>query len=424
MKRSLIAQMRNNARDNMWLVIGLTIVSLAIWFFSSSLLTILRYRFLPLGFDAENVFVFDIERLDPSSPDFVGTADEAMHTYSDDLKVLIRRIRESPNVEAAAFSRNGGLPYQSGFDSKKLFLPKGNDTLVYFGHGREMSPEMVKVLRLQSRTGKDADYLQEKLEQGDMLVSNVYVYPDWTEGTAYAKDINGQYPLKMDFNEDLDEIFVKTHIADEIDIIRMNGYDYPPGGTIIVPIDETKVLPWVYHIAVRVKPGCAGKFRDEFMSTREMRQHRNVSLYGMQALSDMGRDTERSSDLDVRLYSVFICFMLIIVFLGLLGIFWFRIQQRIGEIAIRRVCGASRIDIFRRILGESMILLLCAVVLTAVIGWIIIVKLDFTDRFTIAELIWLEVATMVLVAVGIVLSILWPGWVAMRINPAEAVKDE
>ncbi|MDE6770409.1 MAG: hypothetical protein K2J78_11865 [Muribaculaceae bacterium] len=360
MKRSLISQMKNNAIDNIWLIVGLTIVSLAIWFFSSSLFTILRYRFLPLGFDAENVFVFDIERIYNESPEFIGTGEDPKVIYSDDLKSLIRRLRESPNVEAAAFSRNGGLPYASGFDSKKLFLPKGNDTLVYFGHGREMSPEMVKVLRLQSRTGKDADYLQKKLEQGDMLVSNVFVYPDWTEGTAYAKDINGQYPLKLDFNENLDEVFVKTHIADEIEIIRMNGYDYPPGGTIIVPIDEKAVLPWVYNVVVRVKPGCAGKFYDEFMATREMRQQRNVSLYNMQALSDRGRDIERSADLDVRLYSVFIIFMLIIIFLGLLGTFWFRIQQRVGEIAIRRVCGASRFDIFRRLLGESMVLLFCS----------------------------------------------------------------
>ncbi|MDE6795304.1 MAG: hypothetical protein K2J63_08355 [Muribaculaceae bacterium] len=424
MKRGLISQMKNNAIDNIWLIVGLTVASLAIWFFGSSLFTILRYRFLPLGFDAENVFVFDIERIYNESPEFIGTGEDFEVIYSEDLKSLIRRLRESPNVEAAAFSRNGGLPYADGFDSKKLFLPKGNDTLVYFGHEREMSPEMVKVLRLQSRTGKDADYLQKKLEQGDMLVSNVYVYPDWTEGTAYAKDINGQYPLRMSFNEDMDEVFVKTHIADEIEIIRMNGYDYPPGGTIIVPIDEKAVLPWVYNVVVRVKPGCAGKFYDEFMATREMRQQRNVSLYNMQALSDRGRDIERSADLDVRLYSVFIVFMLIIIFLGLLGTFWFRIQQRVGEIAIRRVCGASRFDIFRRLLGESMVLLFCASGLTAIIGWVTIHKLDFNDKFTTGELIWLEVATMALVAIGIVLSILGPAWMAMRINPAEAVKDE
>lgn len=128
--------------------------------------------------------------------------------------------------------------------------------------------------------------------------------------------------------------------------------------------------------------------------------------------------------MQVRMYMVLICFMVIIIFLGLLGTFWFRVQQRVSEIAIRRVCGASRGDIFRRLIGEGLLLLIGASILTAIIGWFLIERLDYDEKFTRMELAWLEAATFVLVIVGIILSILAPARLAMRINPAEAVKEE
>ena len=99
-------------------------------------------------------------------------------------------------------------------------------------------------------------------------------------------------------------------------------------------------------------------------------------------------------------------------------------QQRVSEIAIRRVCGATRGDIFRRVIGEGMTLLLFAIPLITAIGWIYARRVEEEDLPSVGTMIWLEAAACAVVAVGIIVSVALPAWQAMRIDPALAVKDE
>ena len=47
-------------------------------------------------------------------------------------------------------------------------------------------------------------------------------------------------------------------------------------------------------------------------------------------------------------------FLLLNIFLGLLGTFWFRTQQRRSEIALHKVHGASDMSIFTRLISEGL----------------------------------------------------------------------
>lgn len=115
------------------------------------------------------------------------------------------------------------------------------------------------------------------------------------------------------------------------------------------------------------------------------------------------------------------------IFLGLLGTFWFRVQQRVAEIAIRKVCGASNMAIFMRIIGEGIILLLMASVIGAILFWTAY-YLDYISTFPImAEKdvnLYAELFTVIVVGIGIIISLSWPAYKAMHIEPAIAVKDE
>ncbi|MDE6796191.1 MAG: hypothetical protein K2J63_12925 [Muribaculaceae bacterium] len=423
MKRNLFTQMRFDWLNNLWLIIGLTIISLTIWYFSTSLLTILRNYFTPLGFDKNDVYVMEIGRVRGDAPDFIPPSEDNPQQDNDDLKSLLAMIRENPNVEAAGFSDNA-TPFSWGYNGNKLFL-EDNDTIGYHGNERRISPEVVKVLRLQSYTGKDLDYLQSKLEAGEILVAHtnedIFLEPLDEERRKFFIGRRGD---ELNGKNVRDYGGRSYHVADLINLIRSSAYEeYFSRGGIVYPIDESGPIH-ARDILVRVKPGCGNKFYEEYISSPEHMRRRNIYLQKPVKLTDMEKSMERRGDVNVRLYSSVIILVLIIVLLGLFGTFWFRVQQRVGEIAIRRVCGASRSDIFRRLIGEGMILFVGACLLTALIGWYAIGKLNLDDGFSTTELVWLEVATMALVAVGIVLSILGPAWMAMRINPAEAVKDE
>lgn len=421
MKRVLLRQMSNEWRNNMWLILGLTIVSLAIWFFGSALFTIMQHFFRPLGFDGEDVFVLEIRKFSPNSPNYVDGGESTEEMNNADLKLIIARLRNNPNVEAAGFTRNC-TPYQNSYaiNYVRLRFPEP-DTLYYNGNTGYISPDIVKVLKFRSRTGKDMDYLQQKLEEGEILVSHVdkdRLPDDRVDNFRMAEDMVGQYICGWDTTK-------VYHLSDVINKVRRNAYeDEPTWGTILYPIDESGDVTGALNIMLRVKPGCADKFRRDFEENPAMTAQRNIYVSNCEKLSDMRKSNERRNDMQVRMYSVVIGFMLLIIFLGLLGTFWFRMQQRVSEIAIRRVCGATHGDIFRRMIGEGLILLAGATLIAAAVGWLAIVKLGYDEKFTRIELLWLEVATFIVVALGIILSIFTPAWLAMRINTAEAVKDD
>lgn len=127
----------------------------------------------------------------------------------------------------------------------------------------------------------------------------------------------------------------------------------------------------------------------------------------------------------VRSITACALFVLVMVFLGFLGTFWFRTQQRVPEIAIRKVNGATNRDIYLRFFAEGMILLAVAVVITMPLTiWIVtnlaeIVEMPFDNNAEVAAVI----ISVVVLALLIIAGIYAPARKAAAVNPAEALKD-
>ena len=129
-----------------------------------------------------------------------------------------------------------------------------------------------------------------------------------------------------------------------------------------------------------------------------------------------------------RKYIGCMVFMLVSVFLGLLGTFWFRTRQRIPEIAIRKVNGASNLSIVLRLLSEALFLLTLVTPLAAVCDWLIChyelnvnIRYEFFVPWRLATTIAITYGILVLT---ILAGIAYPAWKAVKIQPAEALKDE
>lgn len=417
MKRDLLRQMRNEWRDNIWMIVGLMIVSIAIWW-----LTMLFYNstyplFYEKGFDVKDVYSLQIRSLPKDSPDYRERSDEEKESLdSQDLRMLMAGIRKSPYVEAAAFSQNG-LPYSySYYGSSFLIDMTPKDTIGYIANIREVSPDMVRVLKVTSRTGKDSEYLENVLRNGGMLISNVFY--TWGNNQREPEELNGKNVYMYGKNDKL------YKVGDIVNQIRRTDYELTAGGMVLLPINEDENID-ADMIGIRMKPGMGEKFREQFENDPAMQAFGNHFLLKLTKMTDQAKSLQKSNSTDARLRFALIMFLLIIVGLGMLGVFWFRIQQRIGEIAIRKVCGAKKSDIFRRIVTEGIILLFIASLLGACIGWPLLhiswLEEEFIDASTA---LYMEIATFALAAIGITLSLWWPARRAMRIEPAIAIKDE
>lgn len=170
MKRNLITQIKNEWRDNLWLIIELMIVSVAVWMLCVFLNMAVRYKFEEKGFDTEDVYKIAIRTLPETSPEYINNGEKTWSDNMSDRRMLINRIRKSPYVEAAAFSSNA-LPYQFNYMGNELNIIGSEDSIRYGGNVRLASPEIVRVLKPVSLDNIPAEELENMLRSNGLFIS-------------------------------------------------------------------------------------------------------------------------------------------------------------------------------------------------------------------------------------------------------------
>lgn len=411
MRRNLFKQMKNEWRDNIWLIIELTVVCMSIWAIAAILCAYTQELFSPRGFNPDNVFSLTLKTVPKESADYIDLKNS--EEYFGDLLTLIERIRNNRNVEAVAVNRNG-LPYNYNFSGGRVFLFDETDSTGYLGNMRNVSPEYIKVMGIKSKTGATEEQLIEMLRKGELLISESRYNGGFNE-----KDIYSLKGKRVIFPGDSSNVM---RVGDIIEDIRRTDYESSLG-TIIVPMNDSEL--WGNPV-ILIRPGQEKEFMEDFRKDSSLRKLRNTYLTDLQSLVDIRESCQRSIDVDIRLYAVMIGFLLITIFLGLLGTFWFRLQQRVSEIAIRKVSGAKKSQIFRRIISEGMILLGIAAVIVSLIIWPLILT-DFEMLNIGLEkhvILIVELITLGIMALGIIVSLWWPAKKAMLLEPAIAIKDE
>lgn len=85
-------------------------------------------------------------------------------------------------------------------------------------------------------------------------------------------------------------------------------------------------------------------------------------------VAEMYKDDERTSDI----YTLFSYMAIWVSCLGLLGISLFEIRRRYREIAIRKVNGATRRDLYLLLVRRYLLVQLLAFVVAAPVAWLMI----------------------------------------------------
>ncbi len=119
-------------------------------------------------------------------------------------------------------------------------------------------------------------------------------------------------------------------------------------------------------------------------------------------------------------------FMLVSVFWGLLGTFWFRTQQRTPEIAIRKVNGATDLGrVFGRLISEGLLMLAVATIPALLIDWQLChyelnTVYGAQGYFSPGRFALTAGATAALMALMVAGGIWFPAYKATRIEPTRA----
>ena len=429
MKRALLSQIKNDWKENLWLVVELLIVTIIVGYLTLTILRNYRDYNIPMGADISGVYEAQLRFLDDDGNqlNFYDPQDlepEVMQKLVSQQQALLDRVRELPMVEYAAYGNNA-LPYNYSYYGNILRLILKNDTVSTEVNTRTMTPDGVYVLRLQSPAGKSLDDLSKILENGDMLLGpSLDMEMHWgNSGYDYA-DIVGV---------DLLEPFDDRRIGGIVNAIRRSNYEPNyNNGVIIQPAQENTPSTLILNfLLVRVKPGMEIDFEKAMKSEPTLRATTGVVLSKLHPVNDDYIRTTWGHTVQQRTYIAGILLLLVIIFIGLLGTFWYRVYLRTPEIAVRKTFGATDADIFRRILGEAMLLLMTAFLLAIALYFIFFDQLKEGVLATVVffdswkwDMALTGLITAALMSLMILIGVGIPARRAMKIEPAIALKEE
>lgn len=411
MTKKLLVQIKNEWRNNLWLALELLVVSVVMWFVVDYLYTRTATYLEPRGFDISHCYLIEMGKLTDKSPDYIPNQTDEQEDA--DILELVDRLRRRPEIEAVSLSQNS-YPY-NGSNSTDLVqydtLVSGNWTI-----RRLVTPDFVRVFRYQGTRGETPEQLAGMLERGEFLASD-NLYRKY--GHPLTEFVGKSFRLFGDT--------IQTYrLGAALENVRYNDFEQARDSyTFLYKLDwyDTGL-----ELCVRVRENQDHDFIQRLKADSE-KQFRigNVFISEIRSFKDIRRNFQQAWSNDLRNYVMGMGFLLLNIFLGLLGTFWFRTQQRRGEVALRMAMGANRKNIFYRLITEGLLLLsmsaLPAVLIAFNIGYTELVDIS-QMAFTVPRFLIAILLTYLLMAIMIILGVLYPALQSMKVQPAEALRDE
>ena len=414
MQKKLFTQIRNEWRGNLWLALELLVVSVVMWYIIDLLYCRLATYNEPRGFDTEHCYLVEMGVLTDKSPEY-----KAGTNWHDDILELAERLRHRPEVEAVSLSQNS-YPYNGSNSTVQVQY----DTLRSPGWTirRMVTPDFLRVFRYRGANGETPEQLAEMLRRGEFLASNnLYRRYDIPLTSLAGKDFHLFGDTTYNFR-----------LGAALQDVRYSDFEQARSCYSFVFNMELLGEGWINpdcELCIRVKDNMDHDFIARLKADSES-QYRigNIYIADVRSFADIRRSFQQSWMNQLRNYTVGMGFLLLNIFLGLLGTFWFRTQQRRSEIALHKIHGASRGAVFARLLSEGFVLLLIVTIPALIIDFNL-AKLELNSWRNGTTLEWDRLllcagATFVLIGLMIAIGIWYPARRAMQVQPAEALHDE
>lgn len=415
----LLKQIWNERRSNGWLGAELLIVFVVLWYVVDWTYVTARTYYEPVGFDITDTYYLELSLKNNKSDSYI-PKDKKSTTLGQDITELTNRLRRLPEVEAVSVSNNA-RPYIGSNSGMMLRI----DTIVRNPLRRTMTPEFFQVFRYQSTDGRGYEPLVQALKNGNVVVSENFWPDDYTGDRALL----GREVVNVDD-------FTQVHKIGGVSVkVRYNDF-WPNYSDIYIANAFTeKVLtefdddfyPSSLEVCLRVKPGTSKDFPEHLMNlSAGQLSVGNLFILKVHDYENIRNDFQRGNYNQVQIRFWMMGFLLLNILLGIVGTFWFRTQHRRSELALRVAVGSSRAQLWGRLNNEGIVLLSLAALPAAVICYNI-GYLDLTDGYMewgIVRFLITFAISYFLMALMILAGIWFPARQAIRIQPAEALREE
>ena len=371
----------------------------------------------PVGFETDRVYQAVVSLRSSDSPQFIVYPEDSEEPKQN-FDRIVERIRQHPDVEAVALSMYS-LPYthsNSMYDLRK-------DSVEQFVRMYWVTPAYFQVFHITPAAGGLPEELEQRIQQPGLIIS-----ADIAQFFFHRTNVVDE---ELASEEDTMKIVAVTESVRNDEYNERLPYAWfslmesPRDG--IVP-ESTCVQ---MQITFRIRPNVETTgFEERFM--KEMRhqlQAGNFWVSDVQSYNDIREQfLERTSNSSgQQVISSVMLFLLVNVFLAVIGSFWFRVNRRKEELGLRMAMGSSRTGLLRFTITESLLLLtLAALPALFICGNLMYADLVSASAADERLLRFFEVSliTWLLLAFIIVLGVWYPAQKAAHIAPADALRAE
>lgn len=415
MTKKLFTQIKNEWRNNTWLALELLVVSVVMWYIVDYIYTQAATAMEPRGFDIEHCYLINMGYLTDKSPDYI--PNQPVEEQQKDVQEMLDRLKHCPDVEAVSLSQNS-YPYNGSNSTSEVrydTLQSPNWTIRCL-----VTPDFVRVFRYRGTRGETPEQLAEMLEKDDQFLASDNLFRKYD--VPLTSFVGKRFYLFGDTTS-------TVKLAAAIQNVRYSDYQQARNSYRMLYKMPSAWMDYSKEWCVRVRPDRDHDFIERLKADSEkLYRVGNIFIAEVRSFADIREDFQRGWMTGLRSYMAGMGFLLLNIFLGLLGTFWFRTQQRRAEIALHKAHGATDCGIFRRLLCEGWVLLLIVTPIALVVDYNLAhMELNSWRNGTTLEwdrLLICAAVTFSLIALMIAIGIGIPARKAMKVQPAEALHNE
>ena len=417
MTRHLIRLIWNRKRQNFLLTVEMFFSFLTLFGVVLMATQYLNNSRQPLGYEIDRVWNLSVDRKESDQDPAV----KARHRQT--YEQVLMALRELPQVEAVGAAFTG--PYANSNWGSGTRLAGGRQIDFGVNNATDSYAELMKIPIVEgrwfSREDDAATYTPVVINR--RLAREIFGDEPATGKVIQEEDERDEGGAPRDATEKPD---VKR-VVGVIEDFRQNGELSSPQNYLFYrirfdPPNPRASLP--ERIYVRLAPGTSAAF-EETLVKRAMAAAGAWS-FEVEPLDAMRVDKLREYTVPLMVVGTIAAFLLLMVGLGLTGVVWQSVTQRIREFGLRRAKGATIRSVRAQVLTEMMIMTSLALI----VGVVLLAQLPLLPLPSEMRVIPAPVfvASLIISALAIYLLTLLCGWqpsrLATRIQPAEALHYE
>lgn len=409
-------------KTNAWILLELILVFCILWFCTDYLFFTAKRYFQPQGFDIEHTYNINISAKDEGREILSSGSDEDKNKMLEDIWTIYDRIKQYPAIEYVSYS-SAAYPYSGSWSSSNIM----QDSVEVNVQIKRITPEFFKVFKINIISGIPFTW-ENSISGRPVIIS------------ADKNDLFGkQNPENVKFiNRDKDNKENNDNVIGVANKSKRSEFEEYNAITYYPLKKDNQSTARHREICVRVKPEADKNFSEQF--TKDMRNQLELGHYYLSSVTSIDKDRESYmgwtgySDNFKSIYSIS-SFLIINIFLGIVGTFWFRIQSRRSEIGLRIAMGSTKGGVKRMFISETFSLLFLASLVAAIICVNISIgdilkdinlpvpdrgeeKVEIIQHFINYGITFIFLAAITFIAVW------YPASKGAKTQPAAALKDE